>query len=54
MSATQAAQINQYLPWLTIAGVFVLFMVLRLTRKALRRRVDEIGYRLRLGGALTR
>lgn len=47
MSATQAAQINQYLPWLTIAGVFVLFMVLRLTRKALRRRVDEIGYRLR-------
>ncbi len=46
MSATQAAQINQYLPWLTIAGVFVLFMVLRLTRKALRRRVDEIGYRL--------
>src|SRR5260221_246610 len=47
MSASQAAQINQYLPWLTIAGVFVLFMVLRLTRKALRRRVDEIGYRLR-------
>src|SRR5260370_1364960 len=47
MSATQAAQINQYLPWLTIAGVFVLFMVLRLTRKAMRRRVDEIGYRLR-------
>src|SRR5258707_6899471 len=47
MSATQAAQINQYLPWLTIAGVFVVFRVLSLTRKALRRRVDEIGYRLR-------
>jgi hypothetical protein len=47
MGSAQTAQINQYLPWLTIAGVFVLFMVLRLTRKALRRRVDEIGYRLR-------
>ncbi len=40
-------QLNQYLPWLEIAGVFVLLMLIRLTRKALRRRVDEIGYRLR-------
>src|SRR6266853_2372270 len=41
------AQAAQYLPWLEIAGVFVLLMLIRLTRKALRRRVDEIGYRLR-------
>lgn len=41
------AQTAQYLPWLEIAGVFVLLMLIRLTRKALRRRVDEIGYRLR-------
>src|SRR5579859_3979753 len=40
------AQAAQYLPWLEIAGVFVLLMLIRLTRKALRRRVDEIGYRL--------
>ena len=45
---------QQYLPWLMIAGVFVLLLVLRLTRKALRRRVDEIGYRLwRERGLLT-
>jgi hypothetical protein len=47
MNATQSAQMNQYLPWLFIAGVVVLFLLLRLTRKGLRRRVDEIGYRLR-------
>ncbi len=41
------AQAAQYLPWLEIAGFFVLLMLIRLTRKALRRRVDEIGYRLR-------
>src|SRR6266853_5931495 len=41
------AQAALYLPWLEIAGVFVLLMLIRLTRKALRRRVDEIGYRLR-------
>jgi hypothetical protein len=39
-------QISPYQPWLIIAGVFVLFILLRITRKALRRRVDTIGYRL--------
>ena len=38
-------QIAPYQPWLIIAGVFVLFSLLRMTRKALRRRVDEFGYR---------
>jgi hypothetical protein len=47
MDSTQTAQMYQYLPWLIIAGVFGLFLILRITRKALRRRVDEIGYRLR-------
>jgi hypothetical protein len=47
MDSTQAAQMNQYMPWLIIAGVVGLFLLLRLTRKGLRRRVDEIGYRLR-------
>jgi hypothetical protein len=47
MDPTQATQMNQYLPWLIIAGVVGLFLVLRLTRKGLRRRVDEIGYRLK-------
>jgi len=47
MDPTQAAQMNRYLPWLIIAGVVGLFLLLRLTRKGLRRRVDEIGYRLR-------
>jgi hypothetical protein len=47
MDPAQTAQLNQYLPWLLIAGVAVLFLLLRLTRKGLRRRVDEIGYRLR-------
>lgn len=36
--------INPYQPWLTIAGVLLLFMLLRITRRALRQRVDEIGY----------
>ncbi len=40
------AQLAPYQPWLTIGGVIVLFMLLRLTRKALRKRVDEVGYRL--------
>jgi hypothetical protein len=40
------AQIAPYQPWLIIAGVFVLFILLRVTRKGLRQRVDEIGYRL--------
>lgn len=40
------AQIAPYEPWLIIAGSIILFTLLRITRKALRRRVDEIGYRL--------
>src|SRR5947208_5320101 len=47
MDPSQVAQMNRYLPWLIIAGVVGLFMILRITRKGLRRRVDEIGYRLR-------
>ncbi|MBV9713189.1 MAG: hypothetical protein JO011_19985 [Ktedonobacteraceae bacterium] len=39
-------QIAPYLPWLIILAVFVLFALLRATRKGLRQRVDEIGYRL--------
>lgn len=37
-------QIAPYEPWLIIAAVFALFILLRMTRTALRRRVDEIGY----------
>lgn len=40
------AQITPYEPWLIIGGVIVLFLLLRLTRRGLRKRVDEIGYRL--------
>src|SRR5215467_5614714 len=47
MDSLQTTQMNQYWPWLFIAGVAILFLLIRLTRKALRRRVDEIGYRLR-------
>src|SRR5215831_21274695 len=47
MDPTQSAQMNQYLPWLILAGVVGLLLILRVTRKELRRRVDEIGYRLR-------
>jgi hypothetical protein len=39
-------QLTPYLPWMIIAAVFVLFILLRFTRKGLRRRVEEIGYRL--------
>ncbi|HEY7417313.1 MAG TPA: hypothetical protein VH593_19170, partial [Ktedonobacteraceae bacterium] len=39
-------QIAPYEPWLIIVGVFILFMLLRATRRGLRRRVDEIGYHL--------
>lgn len=46
MDPTLAAQIAPYEPWFIIAGVFVLFMLLRVTRQGLRQRVDEIGYRL--------
>ena len=42
----QAALLNQYLPWIKILGVFALFFLLRFTRRGLRRRVEEIGYRL--------
>src|SRR5881275_829696 len=46
MDPTLAAQIAPYEPWLIIAGVFVLFILLRVTRQQLRSRIDEIGYRL--------
>ena len=46
MDPTLAAQIAPYEPWLIIAGVFVFFILLRVTRHELRKRVDEIGYRL--------
>jgi len=39
-------QLTAYEPWLSGVGVIVLFMILHFTRKTLRRRVDEIGYRL--------
>ncbi len=39
-------QIAPYEPWLIIAGVFVLFLLLRFSRKGLRQRIDMIGYRL--------
>jgi hypothetical protein len=39
-------QLAIYGPWFFIAAVFALFALLRVTRKNLRRRVDEIGYRL--------
>jgi len=46
MNPDLSQQLTRYSPWFIIAGVFVLFALLRLTRKSLRRRVDEIGYRL--------
>lgn len=46
MNPTMNAQIETYKPWLFILAVLVLFVLLRFTRKGLRRRVDEIGYRL--------
>lgn len=45
MDPALAAQLKLYQPWLIIAAVFVLFLLLRLSRKELRKRVDEIGYR---------
>jgi hypothetical protein len=39
-------QIAPYQPWLIIASVLILFTLLRLSRRGLRQRVDEIGYRL--------
>ncbi|MBX5457786.1 MAG: hypothetical protein IRZ31_12870 [Thermogemmatispora sp.] len=46
MDPALTAQIKPYEPWLLISGVFVLFILLRLTCRALRHRVDRIGYRL--------
>jgi hypothetical protein len=45
MDPKQLQQLQQYLPWIKIIGVFVLFFLLRFTRQGLRRRVIEIGYR---------
>src|SRR5215469_7340857 len=45
MDPALQARIQPYEPWLIIAGVFVFFLLLRVTRKRLRQRVDEIGYR---------
>jgi hypothetical protein len=46
MNQTLSAQLDMYKPWFFIAAVFILFALLRLARKGLRRRVDEIGYRV--------
>lgn len=46
MDPTLRAQLVTYQPWFFIIAVFVLFALLRWTRKGLRRRIDEIGYRL--------
>jgi len=53
MNPALQAQIQPYEPWLIISGVIVFFLLLRLTRKRLRQRVDEIGYHfLRERGSL--
>ncbi len=44
--AEQLKQLEPYRPWLTIAAVFAFILLLRVTRKTLRRHIDEIGYRL--------
>jgi hypothetical protein len=46
MDPALVAQIRPYQPWLIFAGVVILFLLLRATRKRLRQNVDEIGYRL--------
>jgi hypothetical protein len=46
MDPALSAQLDMYKPWLFIAAVFLLFALLRLVRKGLRRRVDEIGARI--------
>jgi hypothetical protein len=38
------AQLQPHLPWITLVGVLLLFALLRVSRKALRLRIDEIGY----------
>src|SRR5215471_1198571 len=53
MNPALQAQIQPYQPWLIISGVIVFFLLLRVTRKRLRQRVDEIGYHfLRERGSL--
>lgn len=44
MDSSLSAQLSPYSPWLLIAGVVVLFIMLRVTRSGVRSRVDEIGY----------
>jgi hypothetical protein len=39
-------QIAPYQPWLIIIGMFVLFLLLRATRKGLRHCIDQLGYHL--------
>jgi hypothetical protein len=46
MDPTLKAQIAPYEPWLIIACVFILFILLRITRKGLRQHIDQIGYSL--------
>lgn len=46
MDPNLSQHLAAYGPWFFIAAVLVLFALLRVTRKSLRRRVDEIGYRL--------
>jgi hypothetical protein len=46
MNPTQSQQLAQYLPWIQLIGIPLLFLMLRFTRHGLRRRVDEIGYRM--------
>lgn len=46
MDPTLNAQIAPYKPWLSIAGVIILFILLRITRKNLRQHVDSISYSL--------
>ena len=46
MDPALLAQIQPYQPWLIIAGVVVLFLLLHVTRKQLRQRVDEVGYKM--------
>src|SRR5579872_2679798 len=41
-----ATQLAPYTPWLIIAGVFVLFLLLRFMRRILRKRIEEIGRRM--------
>ncbi len=44
MDPTLKAEIAPYEPWLIIAGVIILFILLRVTRKRLRQHIDQIGY----------